>query len=298
MSLDLKGVMPPHITPFTSSGLLDQEGLREDIAFWIESGVSGLVPCGSNGESINLRLEEKKEIFDLVVDEVNGRIPVLAGTGSSSTDETILLSKYAADVGVDALLVVTPFYFPVSQENLYEHYRSLVEEVDHPVVLYDVPKFTGVTISPSTVERLTEYNQIIGIKESSGSLRQIAELIDSVGEKIAVLSGSGSTIFSTLTLGGKGAIAAIVNVAPTLCVDLYRAIVSGNIEEARQLQVSLLKLDRLLTVEYPVSGVKAALELLGKPAGPPRMPIQPLRKEEIDEIKSELANLSLLPAQH
>lgn len=295
MNPDLKGVMPPHITPFTKSGLLDPEGLREDIAFWIESGVSGLVPCGSNGESTNLRLGEKKEIISLVVEEVNGRVPVIAGTGSSSTDETISLSKYAVDVGVDALLVVTPFYFPISQENLYEHYRSLVEKVDHPIVLYDVPKFTGLTLSPSTVEKLTEFDQIIGIKESSGSLRQIAELIDSVGDKIAVLSGSGSTMFSTLTLGGKGAIAAIVNVAPTLCVDLYEAIVSGNIRKSRQLQLSLLKLDRLLTVKYPVSGVKAALELLGKPAGPPRMPIQPLDEEGIEEIRSELTNLSLIP---
>jgi len=295
-SLDLKGVMPPHITPFTESGLLDDEALREDIDFWVESGVFGLVPCGSNGESANLTLEEKKKIIRLVVDEVNGRIPVIAGTGGSSTPETISLSKYAVDVGVDALLVVTPFYFPVSQEDLYHHYRSIAEKVDHPIVLYDVPKFTGITLSPLTVERLTEFDQIIGIKESSANLRQIAELINIVGDKIAVLSGAGSTIFSTLTLGGKGAIAAIVNVAPALCVSLYKAAVSGDIEEARRLQLSLLKLDRLLTVKYPVSGVKAALELLGKPAGPPRMPIPPLGKKEIEEIKSELLNLSLIHA--
>lgn len=296
MRLEVNGVMPPHITPFAASGLLDEKGLREDIEFWIESGVSGLVPCGSNGESTNLAMEEKEQVIRLVVDQVNGRIPVIAGTGSSSTSETITLSRYAIDVGVDALLIVTPYYFTVSQEDLYHHYRTIVEKIDHPIILYDVPKFTNVTISPLIAERLTEFEQIAGIKESSSDLRQIAELIDSVGDKISVLSGSGSTIFSTLTLGGKGAVAAIVNVAPALCVRLYNTVVAGNIEEGRRLQLSLLRLDRLLTVKYPVSGVKAALELLGKPAGPPRMPIRPLIKEDIEEIRSELANLSLIPA--
>ncbi len=294
MGIDLKGVMPPHITPLTASGTLDEEGLREDVAFWVESGVSGLVPCGSNGESVNLSFDEKKQVIDIVVDEVNGRTPVIAGTGSSSTPETILLSKCAIDLGVDALLVVTPYYFPVSQEDLYHHYHSLIEKIDHPIILYDVPKFTGVTLNPETVQRLTKFDQIIGIKESSTNLRQIAELVRSVGEKITVLSGSGSTMFSTLTLGGKGAIAAIVNVAPALCARLYNAVVSGNTEEARLLQLSLLRLDRLLTVEYPVSGVKAALEILGKKAGPPRMPFQPVPTKGMDEIKSELSKLSLI----
>jgi len=296
VNLVLEGVMPPHITPFTGSGLIDKKGLREDIEFWLESGVSGLVPCGSNGESVLLTLDEKKELIRVVVDEVNGRAPVIAGTGGPSTDETIHLSKYAADAGADALLVVTPYYFPATQEDLYHHYRVVVEKIEHPIIIYDVPKFTGITISPSIMERLAQFDQVIGIKESSSNIRQIAELIETVGEEIAVFSGSGSTIFSTMILGGRGAIAAIVNVAPKLCVDLYEAIISGRIIEARNIQLSLLKLDRLLTVEYPVSGVKAALELLGRKAGPPRMPIRPVDEKGKQEIKTELENLALIPS--
>jgi len=199
--LVLDGIFVPHVTPFTREGKLDIKALRACVRFWVEGGVSGLVPCGSNGEAPYLSRQERRRVIETVVDEVNGKIPVIAGTGSMSTQETIAFTKDAKDFGVDAALVVTPFYFKLTNKEIYEHYRTLLETVDLPLVVYNVPKFTGFSLEPSFICQLaSESVGVVGVKDSSGSIGTITEIIRLVGDKISVLAGTADVALPTLLL--------------------------------------------------------------------------------------------------
>jgi len=292
--LVLEGIMPPHITPMKHDGEIDESSLRECVRFWIESGVHGLVPCGSNGEAPYLSREERKKVIEIVVEEANGKIPVIAGTGCMSTKETIALTKDAEDVGATAALIVTPFYFRLSNREIIEHFKEISESVDIPIVLYNVPKFTGVNLEPSVIAQLAELDQVIGVKDSSGSIWQIAEIIRLAGNKLSVLAGTGDVIFPTLMLGGRGAIVAIANVAPKICVNLYEAVKSGQYSKAKELQLKLLPLNEVLTKKYGVTAVKEALNIIGKPAGYPRKPLLSLEDQSRAEIWAVLKNLMLI----
>lgn len=288
--LELEGIFPPHITPFTHEGEVDEEALRRCVKFWVNGGVSGLVPCGSNGEAPYLSQEERRRVIEIVLDEVHGKVPVIPGTGSMSTRETILLTRDARDLGADAALVVTPFYFKLSNKEIYEHYRAVVEAVDLPIVIYNVPKFTGFSLDPNVVFQLiSKYDNIVGIKDSSGSISQITEIIRLVGEKVSVLAGTGDVILPTLMLGGKGAVVAVANFAPKMCVDLYNAFKGDNYEEASRLQQQIFYLNEVLVKKYnQLSAIKAALSMLGLPSGYPRRPALPLDEEEKNYIKDAL----------
>jgi 4-hydroxy-tetrahydrodipicolinate synthase len=296
MVFGLEGIFPPHITPFTRQGDVDSEALRILVNFWIGSGVSGLVPCGSNGEAPYLSPEERRHVIEVVVDEVNGRVPVIAGTGSISTQETIRLTKDAEDLGAQAALVVSPFYFKPSDDELYEHYKSILESVSLPIVIYNVPKFTGYSINPHVIHRLDqEFDHMIGVKDSSGNISQIAEIIRLDGGRISVLAGTGDTMLATLMLGGNGAIAAIVNVAPRLCVSLYEAFKKGDYAEAGEIQMRLSQLNDVLVRKHnQIAAIKEALALLGKPSGSPRKPTLPLKEESRKDVKRVLRDLGLL----
>jgi len=289
-----RGVMPPHVTPFTSRGELDEPALRRCIDFWIENGISGLVPCGSNGEAPLMSREERRRVIEVTVDQTNGRVPVIAGTGSQSGEETIKLTKDAKDVGADAVLVVTPYYFKPSDREIFKHYRSISEAVDIPIVLYNVPKFTGFNLEPEAVKRLTELDSIVGIKDSSGNLGQITETINLVGDKISVMAGTGDLIYPTLAMGGAGAIAAVANAAPRHCSDIYRLFHTAKYSDARDIQLSVLRLNTLLTKKYGVVACKAALQLLGLPAGTPKKPLLELNEEAKTEIRGSLKELGLV----
>lgn len=288
--LKLEGIFPPHITPFTREGGVNEEALRRCVKFWVKGGVSGLVPCGSNGEAPYLSREERRQVIEIVIDEVHGKLPVIPGTGSISTRETILLTGDARDLGADAALVVTPFYFKLSSEAICEHYRAVIEAVDLPIVIYNVPKFTGFSLDPNVLFQLaSKYDNIIGIKDSSGSIGQITEIIRLVGNKISVLAGTADVILSTLMLGGKGAIVAVANFAPKMCVDLYRAIKGRNYEEAGRLQLQISYLNEVLVKKYnQLSAIKAALSMLGLPSGHPRRPALPLNEDRKNYIKNAL----------
>ncbi|MEM3640883.1 MAG: dihydrodipicolinate synthase family protein [Candidatus Bathyarchaeia archaeon] len=185
MPLKLDGIFVPNVTPFTKEGDIDEEALRACVQFWINSGISGLVPCGSNGEAPYLSREERKKVVETVVDEVNGKVHVIAGTGSTSTWETIQFTKDAKDLGVDGVLIVTPYYFKLSRKEIYEHYRTVLETVDIPVILYSVPKFTGYSLEPLLISQLvSEYKSVVGVKDSGGNIGVITEIIRLVGDKI------------------------------------------------------------------------------------------------------------------
>ena len=288
--LKLEGVFVPHITPFQRNGDINEDALRRCVRFWVRGGLSGLVPCGSNGEAPYLLREERKRVIEIVVDEVNGKVPVIAGTGAISTRETIQLTGDAKSIGVNAALVVTPFYYKHSSKEIYDHYSTVIEAVDLPILIYNVPKFTGFSLEPSVVYELaSEYDSVVGIKDSSGNLGQIAELTRLVGDKVSVLAGTADVIFPTLMLGGKGAVIAVANVTPTLCSALYEAFVEGKFEDSSKLQRRISHINEVLIKRHnQFSAIKEALNMKGLPGGYPRKPTALLEKNEKDEIKEIL----------
>jgi len=249
--IKLNGIFVPHITPFTRDGDFDEESLRACVRFWVEGGVSGLVPCGSNGEAPYLSREERKKVIETVVDEVKEKVPVIAGTGSMSTRETILFTRDAKELGVDAALVVTPFYFKLSSREIYEHYKAVLEAVDLPMVLYSVPKFTGFSLEPTVISRLSsEYENVVGMKDSGASLDTTAEIIRLAGDKISVLTGTADFTLPTLMLGGSGAVIAVANVFPKMCASLYQAFKRGDYERASKLQQHISFLSEVLVKRH------------------------------------------------
>jgi 4-hydroxy-tetrahydrodipicolinate synthase len=277
----LKGIFVPHLTPFKRNGEIDEEALRACVQFWVKSGLHGLVVCGSNGEAPYLSREERKTVIGAVIDEVNGKVPVIAGTGSMSTWETIVFTGDAKDLGVDAALVVTPFYFKLANREIYEHYKTILEAVDLPLILYSVPKFTGFDLDLSVISQLaSEYENVVGVKDSGGSMSRITQVIGSVGDRMSVLAGTAGLALPTLLLGGKGAVIAVANAIPALCVNMYEAFERRDYETASKLQRHITCVNELLMRYGQVSAIKAALTLLGLPGGYPRKPVLPLGKEE------------------
>lgn len=288
--IKLNGMFVPHITPFSRNGELDLTALRTCVRFWLKGGVSGLVPCGSNGEAPYLSREERMKIIETVMDEVNGKIPVIAGTGSMSTKETIMFTKDAKDLGVDAALVVTPFYFKPSNKEIHEHYKAVLEAVDIPIVLYSVPKFTGFSLEPTVIAQLaSEYENVVGVKDSGGNLGMITEIIRTVGDKISVLAGTADLALSTLILGGSGAVVAVANVFPEMCSDLYESFLKSDYKKASNLQRPISYINEVLVKRYnQLSAIKEALNILGLPAGYPRKPALPLNDREKKEIANQI----------
>jgi len=288
--LVLNGIFVPHITPFAREGELDLKSLRACVRFWLEGGVSGLVSCGSNGEAPYLSRQERTKVIETVVDEVNGKTLVIAGTGSMSTRETITFTKDAKDLGVDAALIVTPFYFKPTNKEMLEHYRTISETVDLPIVVYNVPKFTGFSLETSFVHQLVSENKnIIGLKDSSGSIGAITEIIRLVGDKISVLAGTADVALPTLMFGGKGGVIAVANVFPKLCNQLYETFRNGKYEEAKTLQKRISFANEVLVKRYnQLSAIKEALRLQGLPSGYPRRPALLLDSEEKKVVQNLL----------
>ena len=291
-----EGIFVPHVTPFDENEEINEEVLRELVNYFIESGIHGLVTLGSNGEFPNLSFEERLRVLEIVVDEVNGRIPVISGAGASATREAIRFARRALDIGVDGFLVVSPYYFKPSDREVYAYYSRIAEAIDAPIILYSVPKFTGYHLSLDVVEKLAnEYSNIVGIKDSGGLISRIAELIRRVGKRISIFGGTGDMIYPTLALGGHGAIVAIANVAPRKCVELYNAFREGNLEKARALQLELNYLNEILVRRYnQLSAIKTAMNLQGLRVGNPRHPTSPLGEKEVEHIKQVLKELGLL----
>jgi 4-hydroxy-tetrahydrodipicolinate synthase len=294
--MELEGIFVPNVTPFDYQGGIDKEALCDLIEFWLGSGVSGLVVNASTGEGPMLSREEKGDLIDFVKDRVGDRGVVIAGTGAISTRETIVLTRDAKDRGAEAALVTTPFFFKPSEEELYQHFTSLTASVDLPVILYNVPKFTGYTVAPKVVNRISrECSNLVGIKDSSGSLGAMAENIRLFGDRINVLAGAADMILPTLAMGGKGAILAVANAVPETCVRLFKKASKGDLKEAGRHQLIVSYVNKVLVREHSqVAAVKAALGFMGHPAGIPRRPLRPLPKEEELEVYKELKSAGLI----
>jgi 4-hydroxy-tetrahydrodipicolinate synthase len=288
--LKISGIIPPHITPFNRDEELDEPALRQLVHYWVDAGSDGLVSCGSNGEAVYMTREERKKVLEIVLNEVKNRIPVIAGTGSASTRDTIALTKDAKDAGADAALIVTPYYFIPNDDELFNHFKAVLDAVDIPIILYNVPKFTGYNMNISVIRNLVkEYSHIIGIKDSSGLIGRISELIAHVGDRVSIFAGTGDMILPGLEMGASGGIVAVANVAPKLCLDIYRAFLRKDHEEAKKLQLKAVLLTDLLVKKYnQISSIKAALNILGQPAGIPRKPSLPLKPEAYQDLKNTI----------
>lgn len=292
----IEGILVPHITPFDDEEEIDEEALRELVEYFIGEGVHGLVTLGSNGEFPYLNREEKERVLKIVVDQANGRVPVIGGTACPSTRETMSLTRKAWDIGVDAVIIAPPYYFKPSPKELYYHYASIIESTDIPLIIYNVPKFTGYNIPIDIIEKLTEeYSQIIGIKDSGGLISRIGELIRLIGDKISILAGTGDLIYPSLVLGAHGAVIAIANVAPRLCVELYNSFREMKYERARRIQIKLNHLNEVLIKNHnQLSAIKEAMNMMGLNVGFPRRPMLPLDERGLRDVEMVLENIGLI----
>ena len=272
----ISGSLVALVTPMDSRGSLDWQALERIIDFHLEQGTDGIVAVGTSGESATLDMDEHKEVIRRVVDQVAGRIPVIAGTGANSTSEAVELTEAARSVGADACLLVTPYYNKPTQEGLYQHFKFIAEAVAIPQILYNVPGRTACDMLPDTVVRLADIPNIIGIKEATGDLQRAREVIERVGERMAVYSGDDPTAVELILLGGKGNISVTANVAPKAMHDLCIAALLGDADTARRLNDLLMPLHKQLFIESNPIPVKWALHEMGLIEDGLRLPLTSL----------------------
>ncbi len=291
--MKLGGLYTALITPFDEEGILDVAGFRKNIRSQIDNGVDGIVPVGTTGESATLNSEEHKMVVETAVDEAEGKIRVIAGTGSNNTSEALDYTQHAMDAGADAALIITPYYNKPTQQGLIKHYTKIASSVDIPIVLYTVPGRTGVNIQPETTIELSKIKNIVAIKDASGDLDQVMKVLAGT-EDFTVLSGEDYLTYPILALGGDGVISVASNVAPDLMSELIHSAREGNWDRARELHYLLYPLFKVLFVETNPAPAKAALDLMGLPAGEPRLPLVGVSMESRDEIKKVLEALKLI----
>jgi len=289
-----RGSIVAIVTPFRD-GKIDEKAFRDLIEFQINNGTDGIVPCGTTGESATLSHEEHEKIIGLTIEAVNGRVPVIAGTGSNNTAEAARLTKHAKKAGANAALLITPYYNKPTQEGLYQHYRKVAEEVDIPIILYNVPGRTGVNMLPETVARLAEIKNIVGIKEATGDLKQISEVISICPKDFLLLSGDDFTVYPTLAIGGHGVISVVANVAPKDMADLCDAYFAGDMKRANELHYRLLPLSGAMFYETNPIPVKTALSLMGKVSSEMRLPLCSMSEGNLNKLKKVMKDYGLIP---
>ncbi|MEN6610762.1 MAG: 4-hydroxy-tetrahydrodipicolinate synthase [Methanoregulaceae archaeon] len=286
-----EGVLPAIITPFkrNPSMDLDIEGLRANIRFLLSQGIHGIVPCGSTGESATLTMEEHEKVIEVTIDEVNGQIPVLAGTGSNNTAEAIRITKSALDAGADGALVISPYYNKPNRSGLVRHY-SMLADLDIPIVIYNVPGRTGQNLAADLVIELAQHPNIVGVKEASGDVAQISRIIEgTLDEDFQVISGDDNLTLPILSLGGGGVISVAANVEPARMVAMFESFCEGDLETALDLHYELAPLFRSMFIDTNPIPVKKAVELRGMAAGPVRLPLDELDAGKTAQLKEVLA---------
>ena len=289
-----KGSMVAIVTPFTAEGKVDEEKYRELIEFQIENGTDVIVPCGTTGESATLDYEEHDRVIRICIEQVKGRVPVIAGTGSNSTAEAIEISQHAKEMGADGVLLVSPYYNKPSQEGLYQHYKALAEAVALPQVLYNVPGRTGMNMAARTTIRLAAFANIVAIKEASGSVTQASEIIAEAGDRIDVISGDDFLTLPLMACGAKGVISVTANIAPKQVKTMVSAVQSGNWEEAKRLHLQLLDLHQAMFIESNPVPAKTTLALMGKIDAAVRLPLVEMQEATLEKLKVVLRKHQLI----
>jgi len=289
-----KGAYVAIVTPFID-GKLDEQGLKDLIEFQIQNGTSGIVPCGTTGESATLSHEEHHRVVELTIKAVNGRVPVLAGTGSNSTSETIELTRHAKAAGADGALIITPYYNRPSPEGLYQHFKAVAEAVDIPIILYNVPSRTGVNMLPETVARCAAIKNIVGIKEATANLGQINEVIRLCPPDFVVMSGDDFTALPTIAIGATGLISVTSNVAPRAMADVIDLALAGDYVKARASHFKLLPVMTAMFLETNPVPAKKSLELMGKiQSGTPRLPLAEMTEANVVKLQAALRAYGLI----
>jgi 4-hydroxy-tetrahydrodipicolinate synthase len=283
-----RGVFPAMITPFQDDYSLDEEGLRKNIEYLEGAGVAGIVPCGTTGESATLTFEEHKKVVEIAVDQAH--VPIIAGTGSNNTCEALELTKHAADAGAAAALLITPYYNKPNDRGMFEHFKTIAEKCNIPIVLYNVPKRTGIDLKPDLVAKLSKVNNIAAIKEASGSLTQISQILEqTAGSSFVVLSGDDDITLPIMALGGQGVVSVVANVAPKKTVAMVQAMAKGDLETARKLHFELAPLVRAMFLETNPIPVKTSYRFMGLAAGPLRLPLASMAPEK-EKILKEIVD--------
>ena len=287
-----KGVGTAIATPFDEFNNINYEELKMLLEYQIENGVGAIIVCGTTGEAATMTKEEKQSIIKYCVDEVNGRIPVIAGVGSNNTKEVIYNVKYVEKIGVDGLLVVTPYYNKTTQEGLIQHYELIASETSLPIILYNVPSRTGMDIKPETYLELSKIKNIVATKEASGDLSKIAKIRKLCGDNLNIFSGNDDQILPILSLGGIGVISVLSNIMPKYTRDIVNLYFSNEIQRAAKMQIDVIPLINSLFKEVNPIPVKAALKLIGFDFGKPRLPLVECSEDLKKKLKNEIKILS------
>ena len=295
---DFSGCHVPFVTPFRDDFSLDEDGLRRLVNYLIEEEkVDGLVPCGTTGESPTLDHQEHNKVIEITVQEARGRVPVIAGTGSNSTQEAIQMTQHAEAVGADATLQVGPYYNKPTMDGMLAHFEAVARNTKLPVLIYNIPGRTGKNIEPQTIVRLAEIDNIVGLKDACADLNQTMEIIAGtkrLGKTFYVLSGEDALTYAMMALGGDGAISAVANVIGREYTQLCRLMQEGKWAEAREIHYETLALVKTLFIETNPVPVKEAMQMMGLPAGPPRLPLVPMKKANRERLRSDLVALGRL----
>lgn len=283
------------VTPFKENGEVNYEKFAELLEFQIKNGTDAIIVCGTTGEASTLTHEEHLDVIKYCVDTVAGRIPVIAGTGSNCTETAVYLSREAEKYGVDGLLVVTPYYNKATQKGLFAHFKKIAGSVKTPVILYNVPGRTGCNILPETVVKLcTEVENIVGVKEASGNISQAARLMSLAKGRVDMYSGNDDQIIPLLSLGGKGVISVMSNVAPKETHDICAKYFAGDMEGSREIQLRAIELCDALFCEVNPIPVKTALNLMGLEVGSLRMPLSDMEESNIPKLKNAMKNFGII----
>ncbi len=286
--MHFKGCYVAIVTPFSDDGSINEKALRDNIEFLISKGVSGVVPCGTTGESATLSWEEHNRVVDITIDQAAGRVQIIAGAGSNNTRESISAAKHAQDKGADALLCITPYYNKPTQEGLFQLYKSIASSVDIPIVVYNVPGRTGINLLPETLQRLCAFQNIACVKEASGNVTQISEIHRRCGDRLTILSGDDALTLPILAVGGKGVISVVANIVPERMCAMLDEFFKGNIESALKVHEELLPLNQAMFIETNPAPVKAAMNLIGMNAGSLRLPLVAISERNKQELISVL----------
>lgn len=283
--IKIEGIIPPIITPMNHDESINLNELKNQLKRLVRAGVHGIFVLGTNGEGYILSREEKEKVLSATVEECKGIVPIYAGTGGISTKDTISFSKRAKEIGADILSIITPYFAQSSQDELYEHFKAIASEVDLPIVLYNIPARTGNSLSPSTVRKLSEIENIAGVKDSSGNFDNMLQYIEQTRDShFSVLSGNDSLIYWNLMAGGQGGIAGCANVYPENMVSIFESFIIGDLKSAQKYQERIRHLRNCFKYGNPNTIIKKAVELLGHPVGPCRSPFNRVPTEGLENI--------------
>mgnify|MGYP005851059327 CR=1 FL=1 len=297
--MKLEGTTVAMVTPYTEDDEIDEDGIRENINYLIEKGVDGILAAGTTGESATVSHDEHRKLVDILIDEVNGRVTTIAGAGSNSSKEALGLVKHAEDTGADAALVITPYYNKPQPHGLYEHYKLMNDSTDIPIIVYNVPSRTGTDIDVDTIGKVAQFDNVVAIKEANPDLDKVSKIIkkiDKIGkaDKFMVLSGNDDLTLPMIAMGAKGVISVVGNVDPARMSQMVNYALAGDFEAASKAHYELYDLMKVLFIETNPVPAKTALNMMGRPAGPVRMPLAPLKDENKAKLKEVLEQLDLI----